>query len=96
MKLINTNRFYLNVPHEQNIWLHLATIHHNLREFMCFQDKTTQHIYIEEITGGTLSQIQDDSLFFELENYLQYNKILDINKPMLSDQEWLYRKSQIK
>lgn len=91
MKIINSNRFFLNVPAQPNQWLHLATVQHGLREYMCFQDKLTEEVYIEEVTGGLLEKIEDDSLAQDLENFLAYNNILNINRPILADKDWLYR-----
>lgn len=86
MKLINTNKFYLKGTN--NRFLHLATIEDGPKEYMCFYDKRTSSMYIEEITGGTLMFIQDEQLAFELTKFLEYNKVIDISKPTLSDQEW--------
>ena len=88
MRLISTNRYYL--PGTANRFLHLATIQYGLREFMCFNDIQTQKTYIEEITGGHLSFIEDDSLAEALTNFLTEQKVLDINKPTIPDKQWLY------
>ena len=87
MKLVNTNRFSL--PGTNNRFIHLASIHYGVREFMCFQDKKTNKIYIEEITGGSLNFIEDDSLVYALHNFLEENKVLDISKPTIPDKDWL-------
>lgn len=86
MKVVNSNRFYLKGT--QSRFLHLATVENGSREFMCFQDLLTQNTYIEEITGGTLQFIQDDSLAFELAKFLEYSKITTISKPTLPDSVW--------
>lgn len=89
MKLIDTNRTYLPVQGASKRWLHLATVHDGVREFMCFADRVSNQIYIEEITGGHLSRIEDDSLAEALADYLRDKGILDVNKPTLADSEWL-------
>ena len=80
MKLVNTDRFYL--PNTKNRFLHLATIQESVREFMCFCDVSSYQVYIEEITGGHLSFIEDDSLAEALANFLREQKVLDINPPL--------------
>lgn len=85
MRLSNTNRFWL--PGTNNKALHLATILDGLREYMCFF--LDGKVYIEQITGGSLEFIEDDSLAEELTNFLCENKVLEANKPILSDDVWL-------
>lgn len=51
--------------------MHLATIHYGLREFIYFVDRQTQQSYIEEITGGSLSVIEDDNLWNDLAMHLK-------------------------
>ena len=91
MKLINTNRFYLEGT--QNQFLHLATVHHGVQEYMCFAQRATQQIYIEEITGGSLQFIDDDSLVEGITRFLEDRKVLDMHKPLMSDDEWLRHKT---
>jgi len=86
MKLIDTNRYYL--PNTTKQYLHLATIQHGVREFLCFAQVKSQKIYIEEITGGQLQFIEDDSLAEGLHNYLTERNVLNINKPLLPDKQW--------
>lgn len=87
MKLINSNRFFLEGT--QNRFLHMATAHYGAREFMCFQDCVTGNTYIEEITGGTLERIEDDALAIALANFLEETGVLDVAKPTLPDDVWL-------
>ena len=63
--------------------MHLATVHDNFREFMCFIDKQTQKVYIEEISGGSLQFIEDDQLAHELAAFLTMHKVLDVTKEIL-------------
>jgi len=57
----------------------MATIHYSVREFICFADLDTPGlIYVEEVTGGSLSRIEDDKLAEELEAFLEERGILDI------------------
>lgn len=90
MKLANTNRFYL--PGTGNRFLHLATVFNGPREYMCFIDKWEGDVYIEEITGGSLEFIKDESLAKELHNFLVESMVLMMNTPALPDSEWLKKK----
>lgn len=90
MKLVNTNRFIL--AGTNNRFLHVATIVDGLHEFMCMYDLYTQKLYIEEITGGHLEFIQDDALANALAEFLRESGVLDANKPMLPDNQWLLQK----
>ena len=92
MQLINSNRFYL--PGSNNCALHLATVTRNLKEYVCFFLKTTGQIYIEEITGGHLSEVNDDELFQALYDFLEFNNVLSGKRPLLSDDEWFRNKNE--
>jgi hypothetical protein len=56
---------------------------------MCFSDNLYGKIYIEEITGGHLEFISDDSLAESLMKFLEQHNVLDMSKPMLPDNKWL-------
>ncbi len=88
-KLLNSNRYYL--PNTDNRFLHLATVHHSVREYICFADTKTQNIYIEEITRGILQWISDDKLVESNSSFLTEKNGLDISKPLLEDKDWLHR-----
>ena len=91
MKLINTERFYLKGT--ANRWIHLATVHDSVKEYMCFMDLLTNQTYIEEITGGGGPyRIEDDSLAEALTNFLTRKGILNIGRPTLPDNQWLRNK----
>ena len=92
-KLINSNRFCL--ANTKNRFLHLGTVQYNLREFMCFADRKTAKIYIEEITGGSLEFIKDDKLAEALHQFCIDKKVLDMTKPLLPDTEW-YKKPGVR
>lgn len=95
MKLTDTNRYYLQTPATPKRWLHLATVHDSVREFICFADRLTNQIYIEEITGGHLEMIEDDKLAEGLHEFLVYHRVLNMNRPLISDDEWLRNKNTI-
>lgn len=61
IQILNSKRFPLRGTNGR--FVHLATLGWNLREFLCFLDTKTGQVYIEEITGGHLEYIQDESLW---------------------------------
>lgn len=87
MKLVDSNRYFLQGTN--NRFLHLATVHQNTKEYMCFQDGLTGCTYIEEITGGSLQFIDDDSLAMALAKFLEECGVTDVAKPTLPDSVWL-------
>jgi hypothetical protein len=87
MYLVDSNRFYL--PGTNKRFLHLASVREGIREFVCFADLRTRKVYIEEDSGHSLEFIEDDSLVEELHSYLKDKHILDMSKPLFSDEEWL-------
>ena len=68
-KLVDSNTYPLKGT--SGWFLHLASIVAGLREFVCFQDKKTSKVYIEEVSGGSLSFIDDDSLAYDLAKFLE-------------------------
>jgi len=86
MKIIDSNRYYLPNTHKE--YIHLATIQHQLREYICFAHVSTQKVYIEEITGGSLEWIADDGLAQALHDFLQDRAVLDMKRPLVPDKEW--------
>lgn len=78
-KIINKNTFFLKGT--GNRFFHLATITFSVREFMVFMDTYKNKVYIEEVTGGSLNFIEDESLAKDLENFAKENKILEIKTP---------------
>lgn len=85
--LADTNRFHLKGTKKR--FIHLATVHRALQEYMCFVDVWTGKTYIEKITGGQLEFIGDDSLARGLHDFLVDKGVLDIGKPTLPDVDWL-------
>ena len=86
MKLIDTNRYYLKGTNKR--WLHLATATEGLREFACLTDKLTGKFYIEEMTSGNPTFIEDDILAQELHNFFVFHKILLMDRPLIPDKDW--------
>ena len=94
-KIINSNREFLKTfdlqGREQKRFLHLATIHEGVREFVCLADTITTQLYINEVIGSQFETIEDESLFESLRNLLFEADILNMSKPLLSDEDWFRR-----
>lgn len=72
-------------------WEHRATLGWNTREFMVFLDNgiikdgislQAGQVYVEEITGGHLSKIEDDSLWQALVYFAGNMKYLELQAPI--------------
>lgn len=87
MKVINSNRFQL--PGAPG-WIHLATVQHNAREFLCFAFAPRAQVYIEEVSGGSLLFIKDEFLHKEINDFLVEEGLLLMSKPLIPDKDWLY------
>jgi len=64
-------------------WEHRVTLGWNAKEFMVFVDQVRQSIHIEEITGGHLEVVVDDSLFEALLKFAQEKGFCDIMSPII-------------
>jgi hypothetical protein len=64
---------------------HRATIGYTTREFMIFVDNLKQTAHIEEITGGHLEEVKDNSLHESLTNFAKEKGFLDFMIPFLKD-----------
>ena len=84
--LKDTNRFYLQGTN--NRLLHLATLNKGLRTFLCFIDKETNKVYIEELLVGQLYFIEDDSLVEAITNFLSESGVIQMSNPTLPDSIW--------
>ena len=74
-KLTDTSIFRMKGT---DTFYHLATIQHGVREYICMIEKVTQRCYIEEVTGGTLSFIEDDSLAIALSKFCEEQGVTDM------------------
>jgi len=83
VKIIDSN--IKPLPGTNGRFVHLGTIHNGLREFICMVDKVTEQCYIEEITGGHLSFIEDDSLALALAKFCEEQNIISMNRVFRSD-----------
>jgi hypothetical protein len=91
-RIINKKRFPIAMANNDNLdyyrWEHRATMVQGLREFMVFVDqgdavlKTMPQAYIEEITGGNLVEIKDDSLWQAAMGFAMENRLLVIMPPI--------------
>lgn len=73
-------------------WERRATLGWNTREFMVFLDNgiikdgvvlQPGQVYVEEITGGHLSKIEDDSLWKALVYFAQSNGFTELQAPIM-------------
>lgn len=75
-KLIDTNRYFLEGT--RNNFIHIASIGRGLREFVLLLERSTKKVYLNEITGGNLEYIDDDSLYEDLMNFVEEKKLVTI------------------
>ena len=64
-------------------WEHRVTLGYRSRDFMVFIDTLTTKAYIEEVTGGHLEVIADDSLHESLAMFAQNKGFLCAAQPIL-------------
>ena len=67
-------------------WEHRGTIGYGNRVFMIFADTLKGNIHIEEIIGGHLETIKDDSLFAGLKQYAVEKNLLEVKPPIFKPQ----------
>lgn len=67
-----------------NFWRfeHRATVGWNTREFMVFVDQVALATYIEEISGGHLEKVTDDSLHTALTNFAFRHGYMEATPPI--------------
>jgi hypothetical protein len=64
-------------------WEHRATIGYNTREFLVIVDVLKGTGYIEEIIGGHLEQIKDDSFYNSIYNFAMEHEFFVLSQPIL-------------
>ena len=74
-KLLDSNLFPL--PNSNGRFVHLASIGDDFKEYIAFVDRSTGKCYIEDITGGNLTFIEDDHLAEDLSDFLNNKSLLD-------------------
>ena len=92
MKLLNSNRFYLP---GQTEFLHLASVSDGVKEYICFANVHNQKVYIEDISNGSPSFIEDDFLVEAIADFLTRKKVLDLSKPLLPDDIWYRNPNEV-
>lgn len=75
-KILNRKQYSLAGTNDR--FIHLATIAYGVQEFMFFLDRAIGQTHIEEITGGSLTKIDDDKLWAALGNFLQESGLTQI------------------
>lgn len=73
LRILSSKQFPL--PNTKERFIHLATITDGIREFIFFKDKIAMTTYIEEITGGNLSQVKEEELWTELTELIKLNNL---------------------
>lgn len=79
-KIISSDIYQLTMGNSPIKWLHLATIHHGVREYMCFLEVAGNNCYIEEVTGGQLTRIEDDQLANDLVKFCDEHGLTSITR----------------
>lgn len=79
-KIISSDICELTMGNSSVKWLHLGTIHHGVREYMCFLEVAGNDCYIEEITGGHLARIDDDQLANDLAKFCDERGITSMTR----------------
>jgi len=78
LQLTNTNQFVLKGT--KGRWLHLATIIRGMQEYIYIMDRMTSMVYIEEVTGGSLTRIEDNKIHEELCKFVEEKKLNKFTK----------------
>lgn len=75
LRLLSSQRYPL--PGTEERFLHLGTIIGGFREFLVLADTLTMKGHIQEITGGTLREIEkgEEELWQELNAFAQEKKL---------------------
>ncbi len=66
-----------DLPGTNGRFVHLASIHKSVREYMLFVDTQTDRCYIEEVSGGHLEFIEDDALAVDLAKFCESRSLSD-------------------
>jgi len=87
-QILSRKSFPLKVDNEkENLvfhrYEHRATIGHGCKEYLIFIDHAKAQSHIEEVTGGHLEAIEDDSLHEALTNFAMENGLLALGPPPL-------------
>lgn len=85
-KLGTTNVFEL--PGTAGRFIHIATVHNSMKEYICFIDTIENRCYIEDITGGSLKFIEDDNLAFDIAKFLEDIGITDMKNVSEVTKAW--------
>ena len=91
-QLLDANRYPLNVENSLKDmnpcwrWEHRGTIGYNFRTIIIFADTLLGNIHIEELVGGHLETVKDDSLFGALKQYATEQNLLEVKIPLFKPQ----------
>ena len=76
LKLLSSNRYPL--PGTDEKYWHIATVVDNLNEYICFMNRETNQVFIEEITASQLEYIDNDELVTEIKALLDKYSLLTV------------------
>lgn len=69
--IIDDTAYFLEVKNAPRRFLHLVSVGAGaLRQFCLIHDLKTKRIYLNEITGGFLEEINDEGLWQDLNSFL--------------------------
>ena len=78
-KLLDRTQYFLQVKGAERRFLHMATVVSGLREYVLLMDTVTKMVYLNDITGGRLAEIENDDEFKEVYAFL-YDKGIVIHR----------------
>jgi hypothetical protein len=64
---------------------HIVTLGKGFREFIVYIDHRTEKVHLEEITGGNTKEIEEDSLFNDINDFLLEKDLLKFRPPIIKD-----------
>jgi len=86
-KILDSKRYPLHLQNEKNNlpyyrFEHVVSVGKGLREFMGYLDRSTLKVHLCEITGGTVREIEEESLFDDLYDYLKDRDYFLLTNPI--------------
>lgn len=88
-QILDEKRYPLNIKDVKKDLLpywryeHRVTLGRNFKEFMVFVDNLQSKVFIEEITGGNLSVVEEENLWHELHRFAQEKGFCSIMMPLM-------------
>ncbi len=91
-QILDERRFPLKMDNTKDLlaywrWEHRVTLGQGARDFMVFVDNLSGSVYIEEVIGGHLEKIYDDSLHEAIVRFAEEKDFLEILIPLLKNKD---------